>query len=564
VDVDGDPVTYRFSWESDDGTRVDGPAVDGTALSEGSVWTCSAVPSDGLTDGPAGSVEATIGPAPSPWYDDERTLADSDYLFTGEFPGDGAGAPISGAGDVDGDGRDDLLVGAYWNDENGNAAGKAYLIFGSSLGASREVSLSDADWHFIGEKGGGEAPCGDNPSGEEEILEGELCDGDWAGHSLNTAGDVDGDGLSDLLISVYRSDDVDIEAGKVALIPGHRLDPAGGRMSMADAPIQFMGEETFDYLGHGVSAGDMDGDGLNDVMLGSYGADDFAGRAYVVLGRGITSEMTMDIGSADYIFTGEEPDDEAGIINSSAGDVDGDGLDDLVVAAMYNKQVGSGLAPTERSGSGKVYVVTAAELPEPGAILALVDTERAWIAEGDGDALACGTSPIGDVDGDGLNDIILGAFGNDGGGSNSGKAYVATADDMRTAGTRSAANTSYGFTGEGPEEWAGFSSGPAGDVDLDGHADIMVGAFRFAKPSEMKIDVGKAYLFRMGLLPGPGTYSLGDAHASWVGEYEGDEAGYKATSPGDMNGDGLSDIIVSGWQLNIPSGGGKVWLLLNP
>ena len=107
----------------------------------------------------------------------------------------------------------------------------------------------------------------------------------------------------------------------------------------------------------------MDGDGLNDVMLGSYGADDFAGRAYVVLGSGITSEMNLGIGDADYIFTGEAPDDEAGIINSSAGDIDGDGLDDLVVAAMYNKEVGSGLAPTERSGSGKVYVVTAAELP---------------------------------------------------------------------------------------------------------------------------------------------------------------------------------------------------------
>ena len=140
-----------------------------------------------------------------------------------------------------------MLVGAYWNDEAGNAAGKAYLIFGGSLGASREVSLADADWHFIGEQGGGEAPCGDNPSGEEEFLEGDLCDGDWAGHSLNAAGDVDGDGLDDLLISVYRSDDIDIEAGKVALIPGHRLASTGGRMSMGDAPIQFMGEAAFDY-----------------------------------------------------------------------------------------------------------------------------------------------------------------------------------------------------------------------------------------------------------------------------------------------------------------------------
>ena len=99
---------------------------------------------------------------------------------------------------------------------------------------------------------------------------------------------------------------------------------------------------------------------------------------------------------------------------------------------------------------------------------------------------------------------------------------------------------------------AGFSSGPAGDVDLDGRADIMVGAFRYAKPSEMKVDAGKAYLFRMGLLGGAGTYSWATPMPR-VGEYEGDEAGYKATSPGDMNGDGLSDIIVSGWQLNMPA-----------
>ena len=565
VDLDGDPIVYTFTWSNADGTVVDGPTVQGARLTEDAVWTCTVTPSDGQEEGPSGSVEAVIGAPPSPWSETQQSLEVSDYLFTGEFAGDGAGAPVSPAGDVDGDGRDDFLVGAYWNDEAGNSAGKGYLVFGSSLGATRQVSLSDADWHFVGENGGGEPPCGDDDDEEEEPLEGELCDGDWAGHSLNTAGDVDGDGLDDVLISVYRSDQAGFEAGKVLLLPGHTLDPEGGRMSLADAPIVFLGEDADDLLGHGVSsAGDMDGDGLQDIVLGAYGSDEYTGKAYVILGASVEDELSMDVGEADFLFNGEYPKDEAGLITSAAGDVDGDGLGDVVISAMYNKEVGDGFTPTERSGSGKVYVVTAAELPAPGVTTSLADVERAWLAEGDGDALACGTSAVGDVDGDGLDDVIMGAFGNDEGGENAGKVYVATASDMATARTRVAYQASYGFTGEGDEEWAGFSSGPAGDVDMDGKADIMIGAFRYAVQSERKIDAGKAYLVRMGLLDGAGTYDLSDAHASWVGEFEGDEAGYKVGSPGDVNGDGLPDLIVSGWQLNIPAGSGKVWILLNP
>ena len=542
---------------------MEDPLVDGSVLEEGAVWTCTVVPSDGEQSGPASTVEVVIGAGPSPWLGEQQSLAVSDYLFTGEMPGDGAGAPVAPAGDVDGDGRDDFLIGAYWNDESGNSAGKAYLMFGANLGATRNVPLTDADWQFVGEYGGGEPPCGEDE--DEELLEGELCDGDWAGHSLNTAGDVDGDGLDDILISVYRSDESGYEAGKVLLYPGHSLNPAGGRMSLGDASIKFLGEGTEHLLGHGVStAGDMDGDGLADIVMGAYGADDYAGKAYVMLGSSIENELVMDIGGADYVFEGEQPQDEAGLITSPAGDIDGDGLGDILISAMYNKQVGDGLTPTDRSGSGKVYVVTAAELPPPGVTTSLADVGRAWLAEGSGDALACGTSALGDVDDDGLDDIIMGAFGNDQGADNAGKVYVATAADMPTPQTRSAANASYGFTGEGREEWAGFSSGPAGDVDMDGRADIMVGAFRHGIPSERMIDVGKAYLIRMGLLEGTGTYSLADAHASWVGEFEGDEAGYKVGSPGDVNGDGLPDLIVSGWQLNVPSGGGKVWVLLNP
>jgi hypothetical protein len=175
-----------------------------------------------------------------------------------------------------------------------------------------------------------------------------------------------------------------------------------------------------------------------------------------------------------------------------------------------------------------------------------------------------GTSRVGDVDGDGLDDLITGSFGNDESGENAGKVYVATAQDMASPQTRNISEASYGFTGEGAEQWAGFSAGPAGDVDMDGVADLMVGAFRYGLESEMKIDVGKAYLIRMGLLGGPGTYSLSEAHASWVGEAEGDVAGYKVGGIGDVNGDGLPDLLVSGWQGDLQTEAGKIWVLLNP
>ena len=176
VDLDGDPVEYTFSWSNPALYTVGGPLVDGSVLNEGSVWTCTVVPSDGEASGPSSSIEVVIGAGHSTWLGEQQSLAVSDYLFTGEMPGDGAGAPVAPAGDVDGDGRDDFLIGAYWNDESGNSAGKAYLMFGGNLGATRNVSLADADWHFVGENGGGEPPCGEDE--DEEILEGELCDGD--------------------------------------------------------------------------------------------------------------------------------------------------------------------------------------------------------------------------------------------------------------------------------------------------------------------------------------------------------------------------------------------------
>ncbi len=102
---------------------------------------------------------------------------------------------MSSAGDVDGDGLDDFLVGAAGNDDGGWDAGKAYLILGSSLGSSPTIDLSSADYSFVGEN-----------------------NGDEAGFSLASLGDADGDGLDDLLVGGFRNDDVSTNAGKTYLL----------------------------------------------------------------------------------------------------------------------------------------------------------------------------------------------------------------------------------------------------------------------------------------------------------------------------------------------------------
>jgi hypothetical protein len=570
MDVDGDVVNYQFGWSSSDGDIVDGNTVPAHQLIEGQQWTCQVIPDDGTDAGPEAEVSTDIGVPVISWNEKNRSLSESDYLFTGEGGNDAAGGYVARGGDVDGDGRGDFLIGAYWNDEGGRNAGKAYLVLGKSLGATRHIPLSEADWHFVGEEGirtdDTEPPCVEGDHGAND--DPEKCGGDWAAHSVNSAGDIDGDGLDDLLVCGYRSDDPYYDAGKVYVVYAASLGSDGGTLDLAHSDVHILGEAELDRMGHSVtSAGDVDGDGRADIMMGAYGNDDggiHAGKGYVILADSLDGAERFGVGAADYTFIGEAAGDEASYITAPGGDMDGDGLGDFVMASLRNKQGGEGFAPSGENGAGKVYVVMAAELPPRGAVIDLADIERSWLGEEGGDGVGYGTHGLGDVDGDGLGDFMSGAFGSDDGGTNSGKSYVVTSSSMVTPGTRDFADADYSFVGEGEELWSGFGASPAGDVDADGVPDILVGAFRYGEPSTGLTETGKTYLVRLGQLEGPGTYSLADAHASWVGEESQDVAGYKVAPAGDVNADGLDDILIAGWQGDLEHGAGKAWLLLNP
>ncbi len=574
VDVDGDSVTYTVEWARDETAfegehtqELDGDTIYGASLLEGSTWTCTVTPNDGLTDGPSSTAMVKVGSGFQGWGSQIVNLSEADYVLTGETDGgECAGGSIAPGGDIDGDGLNDLIINDYWWDhpDHGADAGKTYIVLGKDLGANRNISLANAAWAFEGQQGMLE----DDPDCEDVGEFGERCGGDWSGHSVGGGMDGDGDGLEDLLICAYRSDEGGTNRGHAGFFSAANLGEYGLR-SVGDADITFYGELIEDSLGHSVNwAGDVDGDGMADVIVGSHtqpAAAPSAGRAYLILSDRLGEPGTINGADADYIWNGENQGDQSGKLNAPAGDIDGDGLADFMTSALRNQQNGIGPAlDDERRGSGKMYLIRGGDLAglPRGTVLNLGDAAISWMGEEGGDALGYGLNHVGDFDGDGLADVCAGSFGHSAYGDASGKSYVITATDMETDGNRSLSEASYGFRGEAELDWSGFSAAPAEDVDQDGLSDLLVGAMGH---SEEGLEVaGRAYLILAGNT-GPGTHNLSDADHIFQGERAWDGAGYKVYGPGDLNGDGMVDLVVTAWQGDAPDGApGKAYILLNP
>ena len=466
------------------------------------------------------------------------------FILTGIDPSDSSGRSVSSAGDVNGDGYDDLIIGAYRADPNGGNSGETYVVYGgaSTPGSDGMLDLSDLD-------------------GSNGFILNGIDAADESGWSVSSAGDVNGDGYDDLIIGARRADPNGDRSGETYIVYGGASAPGtGGRFNLStlDGSSGFIltGIDAFDYSGWSVSsAGDVNGDGYDDLIIGAWRAgSSSAGATYVVYGGasapgtgGVLDLSDLD-GSNGFILNGIDRNDYSGISVSSAGDVNGDGYDDLIIGAH--------LADPNGGFSGETYVVYGgASAPGTGGRfnLSTLDGTNGFILNGidASDQSGRSVSSAGDVNGDGYDDLIIGAFGADpNGNSYAGETYVVYggANAPGTGGVLdlSALDGTNGFilTGIAASDYSGRSVSSAGDVNGDGYDDLIIGAYRADGYA------GETYIVYGGA-SAPGTDGVLDLSALdgtngfiLTGIDAGDRSGRSVSAAGDVNGDGYDDLII--------------------
>ena len=409
----------------------------------------------------AGQAYLILGKAPGWSMDIDLSAADASFIGEDEF--DNAGRSVSGAGDVNGDGYDDILIGASGDEEGGYTAGQAYLILGKASGWSMGTNLSAADASFIG---------------EDEY--------DDAGSKVSGAGDVNGDGYDDFLIASVDDEEGGGEgAGQVYLILGKA---SGWSMDtdLSAADASFWGESAGDQAGSAVSgAGDVNGDGYDDLLIGAFFNDDGgsdAGQAYLILGKAYGWSMDTDLSAADASFIGEDAGDRAGWSVSGAGDVNGDGYDDLLIGASDDSD--------SDSKAGQAYLILG-KASGWSMDTNLSTADASFWGENAGDYAGSTVSDAGDVNGDGYDDLLVGAPYNGDSAAGAGQVYLilgkASGWSMDT--NLSAADAS--FWGEDAGDYAGYSISGAGDANGDGYDDLLIGAIF---DDDGGVSAGQAYL----------------------------------------------------------------------
>jgi len=336
------------------------------------------------------------------------------------------------------------------------------------------------------------------------------------------------------------------------------------------------GPVAFDFTGRAVSsAGDINGDGIDDVMVGAYGAADLdRGDVYVIFGQDTSGpgsfpsgiELTDLDGTDGFVINGVDASERVGTALASLGDINADGLDDILIGAKGNAE--------SDFQSGAAYVVYGRDTTQPGisfpASFDLSDLVTGGGADGFvmyGAAIQdeAGQSVTGDFDlnGDGINDLAVGAPGTDVNGSASGEVYVIFGRDTGVSGnfpqTQTLPDLASGTGADGfvirggsANARAGISVASVGDVNADGFGDLIIGAYFLsdaANPGQAYVIFGRntsvsgnfPTVFELSTLAGGGG-----ADGFVLNGLEADDTlGEEVGAAGDVDGDGIDDLIVA-------------------
>ena len=381
------------------------------------------------------------------------------FRINGLMASDRTGSSVASAGDVNGDGFDDVIIGTRYSDPFSDGSGAAYVVFGSDQPFSADIDLSSLD--------------GSNGF----RITGEYAD-DRLGRWVASAGDVNGDGLDDLIFGVPYADPNGYNTGATYVVFGSDQGFAASlSVSALDGSNGFRidGVNTYDFSGRSVaSAGDVDGDGIDDLIVSAPNADANgydSGASYVVFGRNTGFTASIDLSTLNGVngfkISGEAADDISGLSVASAGDVNGDGFDDLIIGAP-------GAVPNGHR-SGATYVVFGKSTGFTANIdLSTLDGTNGFKINGVAayDRSGRWVASAGDVNGDRIDDLIIGAYSARPNGSYSGASYVifGQASIMVESGT--AADDTY-TGGMGDDQLSGLGgadvlTGGGGDDLLDG------------------------------------------------------------------------------------------------
>jgi len=395
-------------------------------------------------------------------WDGDMNLSDADASFIGEGANDRAGIAVTNSGDINGDGFDDIVIGADEYEPMGGERGRAYIILGRTGPWYQDRDLSTADVRIWGEYD------------ENEF-----------GRSVSTGGDINGDGYDDLRIGAPRFEATSTNySGKSYLIlGGPRL--SGFIYASSGVDASFIGAGDDEYCGwDGSISGDVNGDGLDDMLIGARNYkinSNYKGRTYLLLGSrtGWSRDVTLTSADATFIGVGSF----SGWTVSIAGDLDSDGFDDIAIS------------DPEYLG-GRVYIVLGTE-DGWKRDLSLGDADASFKAESGSNRAGYSLTGAGDVNGDGLDDLIIGAPDNRQGGYISpygaGKTYIMFGKTSGWEKDVSLADLDVSFYGEVGDDSAGYSVAGGGDVDNDGRPDIMIGAWN---ADHYGLNTGSNYLIR--------------------------------------------------------------------